>query len=606
MDEKESSHEHKDEHKEAPQHEHAHHPHGLKGRLSGIKRHHKYAVFAIAILLFGVASFSHYHDEKGGFFAGMQNFSADVPQENVSVQAGSAAGNKVALDFYVMSQCPYGTQVEDTIAPVLDALGSSVDFSLNFIAREASGGFSSLHGQNEVSGDIVQLCAAKYSPDRYMGMIVCQNKDAKSIPGNWEGCANDNGIDVEKVRACYEGQEGKALLSASIGKANAIGASASPTIQINGMPYKGARDSLSFKRALCADLAGNPACDGLPKCGSDADCSGQKGKIGKCVNPNGPDARCEYHDPVKVDLVVLNEKTCSSCDTSGILGTTKQLFPGVVISNVDVSSSEGKALIKELNISVVPAYVFGSELVTTEAWLANEQLHGAFERIGSRYKLLDSVTGASYFIDAKAREAYYSSIGVKLGDNRPQIDFYVMSFCPYGNTAEEAIEPVYQALKNNASFNPRYIISGNAGSFSSLHGAQELNQDVREMCVGKYMGIGDWFRFALAINRQCSAQNADSCWEGVAKSLGLDTGKIASCEKDEGSALASEQVRLDGLLGVSGSPSVFIDGQAYNGQRTANGYKAALCGAFEEAPAECAGIVPEPQQAQAPTGGCGA
>ena len=602
----EAHHEHKSEHDQETPHWHAHHPHGLKGKLSGIKPHHKYAVFAIAILLFGIASFSHYHDANGGFFANMPGFSANVPQENGSAQAGSVAGAKVALDFYVMSQCPYGTQVEDAIAPVLEELGGSVEFRLDFIARETADGFSSLHGPNEVSGDIVQLCAAKHSPDAYMGMIVCQNKNAKAIPGNWEGCAKDNGVDVEKVRACYEGEEGKALLSASIARSGAVGASGSPTIQINGMPYKGARDSLSFKRALCANLAGNSACEGLPKCGSDAECNAEAGKIGKCISPNQKEARCEYRDPVKVGLVVLNEKTCSSCDTSGILGTTKQLFPGVVISNIDASSSEGKALISELNISVVPAYIFGSELVNTEAWLANEPLHGAFEKKGERYKLLDSVTGASYFIDEQARAEYYSSIGVELGDNRPQIDFYVMSFCPYGNTAEEAIEPVYQALKGKADFNPKYVISSKGDGFASLHGAQELNQDIREICVEKYMGVEDWFKFAIAINRQCSSQNADSCWEGVATSLGLDTRNISACQEKEGSALAAEQVRLDGILGVSGSPSIFIDGQAYDGQRTANGYKAALCSAFDTAPAECSGVVAEPAQAQAPAGGCGA
>ena len=46
------------------------------------------------------------------------------------------SGEKVKLDFYIMSQCPYGTQVEDAIKPVLDKLGDSVDFSLNYISTD--------------------------------------------------------------------------------------------------------------------------------------------------------------------------------------------------------------------------------------------------------------------------------------------------------------------------------------------------------------------------------------------------------------------------------------------------------------------------------------
>ena len=32
-----------------------------------------------------------------------------------------------------------------------------------------------------------------------MDMIVCMNKDARSIPNNWEKCAQDNGLDVEAM-----------------------------------------------------------------------------------------------------------------------------------------------------------------------------------------------------------------------------------------------------------------------------------------------------------------------------------------------------------------------------------------------------------------------
>src|SRR5512136_1194294 len=61
---------------------------------------------------------------------------------------------QTTVDFYVMSQCPYGVQVEDGIKPVLDKLGSSVKFSLNFIGNgDSKSTFQSLHGANEVNGD---------------------------------------------------------------------------------------------------------------------------------------------------------------------------------------------------------------------------------------------------------------------------------------------------------------------------------------------------------------------------------------------------------------------------------------------------------------------
>jgi hypothetical protein len=109
--------------------------------------------------------------------------------------------------------------------------------------------------------------------------------------------------------------------------------------------------------------------------------------------------------------------------------------------------------------------------------------------------------------------------------------------------AEELIEKVYEKLGDNAFFNPHYVIYSNYGGaancidseqkYCSMHGLQEVNQDVREICVNNYFGISKWFDFAIAMNSKCSAQNADSCWENVAKDLGLDTAKISDCEKNE-------------------------------------------------------------------------
>ena len=148
-----------------------------------------------------------------------------------------------------MSQCPYGTQVEDAIAPVLEKFGDSVDFSVNFIAGDnGDGTFDSLHGQPEVDEDIRQVCAMKLSPKNYMKFIVCQNKDIRNAAANAEACAEEAGIDVDALKTCAEGAEGKALLSESIKKSEAVQASGSPTIKLNGVDYNSGRDATSLQR----------------------------------------------------------------------------------------------------------------------------------------------------------------------------------------------------------------------------------------------------------------------------------------------------------------------------------------------------------------------
>ncbi|MBW2970578.1 GILT family protein, partial [Candidatus Woesearchaeota archaeon] len=167
----------------------------------------------------------------------------------------TSSGDKAKLEFYVMSQCPYGTQVENAIQPVLAEMGDAVDFQLDFIlyARENYAGreaqycieeLCSMHGTNEVKGDIVQLCALEYNPESYMDMVVCMNQNSAQIPNNWEQCAEQLDMDVAKIKSCYEGDEGLDLLRASAARADARGATGSPTIYLNDGAYTGNRDEL--------------------------------------------------------------------------------------------------------------------------------------------------------------------------------------------------------------------------------------------------------------------------------------------------------------------------------------------------------------------------
>lgn len=197
-----------------------------------------------------------------------------------------------SVNLFVMSHCPYGTQVENAMGPVLDTLGDAVKMSINFIANDKGDGtFKSLHGQPEVDEDIRQLCAMKYSPENYMKYILCQNEGIEDADSNWENCANEAGIDSNIFKACAESTEGKTLLSVSIQMSKAMNAQASPTIYINGQEYGGKKSSLSFQKAICQAIPDNAECKGLPECITNADCTTQPSKEGKC-NAN----KCEYVD----------------------------------------------------------------------------------------------------------------------------------------------------------------------------------------------------------------------------------------------------------------------------------------------------------------------
>ncbi|MBU1976226.1 MAG: DsbA family protein, partial [Nanoarchaeota archaeon] len=99
----------------------------------------------------------------------------------------------------------------------------------------------------------------------------------------------------------------------------------------------------------------------------------------------------------------------------------------------------------------------------------------------------------------------------------------------------------------------------------------------------------------------------DTCWQQVAEDLGIDTESVQTCFEDKKIQFAAPDLEIGNKLGVRGSPSVFIDGKTYGGSRNAEGYKQALCAAFDqEAPDACDDVIVSDAPAAPVEGGCGA
>lgn len=494
------------------------------------------------------------------------------------------------VELYVMSQCPYGVQAEDTMFQAINEIGlENFNLNVDYIATDLGGGnFQSLHGEAEAQGNIVQLCVNEYEGQQaYLDVVLCMNKNSGAIPGNWKTCASDLGLDTNAIDTCFQGDEGKELLSASILKAQARQASGSPTIYVDNSQYSGGREVLDFKRAFCGVLGDVEGCSDVP-------------------------------EAVKFDVIVLSDSQCgSACDVSGIIGPTQSYFPGATIRYVDVKDSEGKDLVEKHGVEMVPVIIFDKGVEDTEMW-KNVQFQGNFDSLGDGvYKLKDEVTQPTFYLDEEKQKEALAKMGVTLGDNKPQIDFFVMSYCPYGNQAEEGIVGAYDELKDLAEFKPHYIYYENyqgggpnfclddESVYCSMHGAAEARQNIREQCVEEKYGIEAWFDFAIAMNAKCTSQNADTCYVDVAKDLGYDLDFISECEDTRAIEFAAKDLELSRLYGASGSPSVYIDGIAYSGSRDSSGYIAGLCAAFSDAPELCDNVVVQaPAPSAAPQAQC--
>ena len=180
--------------------------------------------------------------------------------------------------------------------------------------------------------------------------------------------------------------------------------------------------------------------------------------------------------------------------------------------------------------------------------------------------------------------------------DKPVVELFVMSFCPYGVRAENNIMPVVDLLKDSIEFQIRYIVNVNGNTIndvSSLHGLTEAKEDARQLIINKYYP-DKFLTYINNFDNNCyqygqDETQLDACWKNEATKLGIDTKKVESLAYGtEGvNLLKSEEAEAD-KYSVSGSPTLIINGvqssAIYSGTSAT---QTAICSAFNTTPGEC-------------------
>lgn len=196
--------------------------------------------------------------------------------------------------------------------------------------------------------------------------------------------------------------------------------------------------------------------------------------------------------------------------------------------------------------------------------------------------------------------------------DKPTVELFVMSFCPYGVQAEQIMKPVFDLLGSKADFNVRFIASVGGttiDSVQSLHGANEAKEDLRQLCIAKYYDKVTYWKYVSYIANgyptNISTSTIDTKWKEAAAVANIDTTKIETCVANESLALMNADVAITNAYGVSGSPTLIINGVQYSGSRSSTAFQQAICAAFTTPPAECSGTVTNTQTTTS-TSGCAA
>lgn len=181
---------------------------------------------------------------------------------------------------------------------------------------------------------------------------------------------------------------------------------------------------------------------------------------------------------------------------------------------------------------------------------------------------------------------------VEKKSDKPEIELFVMSHCPYGLQMEKGIIPAIKALGNKVDFKIKF-------NDYAMHGEKELKEQLNQYCIQKEQP--DKYLAYL----ECFAKNGDSGAEGCLNNAQIDKGKVAVCvaktEQEykvmanfnnkigyKGSYAGFEIFKADNeKYSVGGSPTLVINGSESNSGRDSKSLLKSICSAFNNPPKEC-------------------
>ena len=155
------------------------------------------------------------------------------------------------------------------------------------------------------------------------------------------------------------------------------------------------------------------------------------------------------------------------------------------------------------------------------------------------------------------------------GPMKPEVELFVMSYCPYGVQAEQELLPFFEKYGNTIDFKLRFIVgkeevseekTSEQAEFTSLHGEPELIENKRQMVIAE-LYPDKLFDYLL-----CRADHLEEAWVNCAKDVGLDASKVTQAVEAEKVTLGLvEEIQRTKELNIKGSPTLVIDGRIIDG-----------------------------------------
>jgi hypothetical protein len=293
-------------------------------------------------------------------------------------------------DLYMMSQCPYGLEALPGFVTFIEK-NPDINWNIWFIGTvENDTVLSSLHGPGEVHDEMMWLAVKNLYPSRWFEFIKAIADSTKTT----EITLKNMGLSQAEIDK-WVASNGVSQLAGHYLRSDRVNIKASPTLLINNAPYE---KQLTLDRLLknrCEGAEKKKYCDSLPQCVDNSDCK-QKGKLGKCENK-----KCIFSDAVKFTFTVVIPDSARQKPEDMVIATTEDLFAGVTVEKVTMSSQKGKELISRYQPDALPFYLFAKDV--KQAYNFEQIEKGLIEKNGGLFFKKGIVRSSFFFRRAEEK-----------------------------------------------------------------------------------------------------------------------------------------------------------------------------------------------------------
>ncbi len=156
--------------------------------------------------------------------------------------------------------------------------------------------------------------------------------------------------------------------------------------------------------------------------------------------------------------------------------------------------------------------------------------------------------------------------------DKPEVELFIMTECPYGTQAEKGLIPTIEALGDKADIQIRFV-------HYFMHGDVEEQETYRQVCIREEQSD----KYLDYLSCYLGAGDSATCLTETQ----INKAKLTSCIATKSEDYYAQDSELSNQYGVQGSPTLVINGVQANSGRDSVSYLDTICSAFSTQPAEC-------------------